>query len=185
VSDDIEFLRLMDAYRHGDKAAWSQLIKLVYADLRVLARSVGAGSPRDRTLDTTSLVNECYLRMVGPIGGTPESRRQFFALAARIMRAAACDYARERLALKRGGEFQRESVELIDEETSQEASDMIEIDDALTKYAEHDPRAAQVFECRYFGGLGEQQTADTLGLSLRTVQRDWNSARAWLQERLS
>lgn len=185
MSDDADFLRLIEAYRHGDKQAWANLIKLVYADLRVLARSVSAGSPRDRTLDTTSLVNECYLRMVGPIGGSPESRRQFFALAARIMRGAACDYARERLALKRGGELQRESIEVVDEEAAHEASELIEIDDALNKYAEHDPRAAQVFECRYFGGLGEQQTADALGLSLRTVQRDWNNARTWLQERLS
>lgn len=123
--------------------------------------------------------------MVGPIGGSAESRRQFFAPASRIMRGAACDYARERLALKRGGELQRESVDVVDEETSHEASELIEIDDALTQFSEQNPRAAQVFEYRYFGGVGEQQKADALGLSLRTVQRDWNSARAWLQESLS
>lgn len=185
MNDDVEFAQLIEAHRRGDKEAWNKLIRLVYTDLRVLARSVGAGRPRDRTLNTTSLVNECYLRLAGPAGKTTEDRRHFFALAARIMRAAACDYARERLALKRGGEAQHEAVEAIDEEASHEAAELIEIDDALNTFAQQNPRAAQVFECRYFGGLGEQQTAEALGLSLRTVQRDWNSARGWLQERLS
>ncbi|MBL8298105.1 MAG: sigma-70 family RNA polymerase sigma factor [Rhodanobacteraceae bacterium] len=184
MNDEAEFVQLIDAYRQGDNAAWTRLIKLVYADLRTLAHSVGAGWSRDRTLNTTSLVHECYLRLIGPAGISAENRRQFFALASSIMRRAACDYARERLATKRGGELRRESVDIVDSEASQEATELVEIDDALNKFPAENLRAAGVFECRYFGGLSEQQTADTLALSLRTVQRDWNAARDWLQQNL-
>jgi RNA polymerase sigma factor (TIGR02999 family) len=179
-----DIVRLLDAHRSGDPEAWATLIRLVYADLRRLAHVQSGGRPQDRTLNTTSLVNECYLRLLAPAQASIASQQHFFALAACIMRQVMCDYARERLAEKRGGDQQRQSLEVIDQESVHEAEQLIELDDLLRKLAASSPRTCEVFECRYFGGLSEQQTADVLELSLRTVQREWNAGRAWLRERL-
>jgi len=177
--------RLIAAHRAGDTAAWSSLIKLVYAELRRLAHIQSAGRPRDRTLNTTSLVNECYLRLLAPAQRGIQDQHHFFALASRIMRQVMCDYAKERLADKREGGRMRQPVEALELESLEEAGQLLELDDVLRKLAESNPRGADVFECRYFGGLSEQQTADALGISLRTVQREWNAARAWMQDKLS
>jgi RNA polymerase sigma factor (TIGR02999 family) len=180
-----EVTQLLAAHRGGDSAAWASLIKFVYADLKRLAHAQSAGRPRDRTLNTTSLVNECYLRLYASAhAGGVESQQHFLALAARIMRTVMCDYARERLAEKRGGGQAHQSEDVIDLEAVQEAQELLELDDLLRKLATQSARTADVFECRYFGGLSEAQTAETLGLSLRTVQREWGSARTWLRERL-
>jgi RNA polymerase sigma factor (TIGR02999 family) len=114
-----------------------------------------------------------------------ESQQHFLSLASRIMRTVLCDYARERLAEKRGGGQVHQSEDVIDQEAVQEAQELLDLDDLLRKLAEQSERTANVFECRYFGGLSEPQTAETLGLSLRTVQREWNAARSWLRERLA
>ena len=181
-----EVTQLLEAHRSGDNAAWASLIEFVYADLKRLAHSQSAGRPRDRTLDTTSLVNECYLRLYATAEkGSVESQQHFLALAARIMRTVMCDYARERLAEKRGGGKPHQGEEAIDLEAVQDARELLELDDLLRKLATQSARSAEVFECRYFGGLSEAQTAETLGLSLRTVQREWNAARGWLRERLA
>lgn len=179
-----EVARLIAAHRAGDARAWSRLIQLVYSELRRLARIQSVGRPRDRTLDTTSLVNECYLRLLAPAQQGINDQHHFFALAARIMRQVLCDYAKERLAEKRGGGRFHDAVEALDQESLDDASELLELDEVLRQLAAVHPRAADVFECRYFGGLSEQQTADALGISLRTAQREWNAARAWLQERL-
>lgn len=185
IDDSQEVGRLIAAHRAGDAQAWSSLIKLVYAELRRLAHIQSAGRPRDRTLNTTSLVNECYLRLLAPAQRGINDQNHFFALASRIMRQVLCDYAKERLAEKRGGGKPHQPVEALEQESLDEASQLLELDEVLRQFAASEPRAAEVFECRYFGGLSEQQTADALGISLRTAQREWNAARAWLQERLS
>ena len=185
IDESSEVGRLIAAHRAGDDEAWSSLIRVVYAELRRLAHIQSAGRPRDRTLNTTSLVNECYLRLLAPAQRGIQDQNHFFALASRIMRQVMCDYAKERLAEKRGGGQMRQPVEALEQASIEEAGQLLELDDVLRKLAESNARAAEVFECRYFGGLSEQQTADALGISLRTAQREWNSARAWLQERLS
>jgi RNA polymerase sigma factor (TIGR02999 family) len=158
---------------------------MVYNDLRRLARAQIGPTPKDRTLNTTSLVHECYLRIMDPVANNVESKHHFFNLASRVMRQVLCDYARERLAEKRGAGQDHETLSAADQQTLQEATEMVELDDLLHQLDQQHPRSARVFECRYFAGLGEQETADALQLSLRTTQREWNHARQWLAEHMS
>jgi RNA polymerase sigma factor (TIGR02999 family) len=169
--------------RDGDPAALQQAFVEVYAELRRLAHRQLAGQAADRTLDTTGLVHEAYLRLVG---GSPEvrDRAHFFALAARIMRQVIVDYARERLADKRGGGDRGVPLEHVDVAERREAEHLLALDAALTRLAAEHPRRAQVVECRYFAGLSEVETAEALGVAERSVQRDWHEARAWLREQL-
>jgi RNA polymerase sigma factor (TIGR02999 family) len=171
TSATFEFSRLLDDCRQGDSQAAARLITLVYADLQRLARAQRGHSEGNRTLNTTSLVHECYLRIAGDATHSVESRAHFFNLASRVMRQVLCDYARQRIAAKRGG-------------GAMQACELIELDDLLKGLEREQQRAARVFECRYFAGLSEQETADALDISLRTAQREWNLARAWLAERL-
>lgn len=179
-SDDIT--RLLDHASRGDDAAWRQLVDLVYPDLKRLARS--SRHARDgETLDTTALVHECYLKL-SQASGAPRDRGHLLSLAVRIMRQLLVDHARERLALKRGGDAARVALddELLDD--AGQSEQMLEIDAALRRLAEREPRQAAVFECRYFGGFNDDETATALGISPRTAHRDWDAARAWLAAQL-
>jgi RNA polymerase sigma factor (TIGR02999 family) len=182
--DPGEFTQLLVATRDGDGEAWSDLVRLVYSDLRRLARChVMAASDAD-TLGTTGLVNECYLRLVGPARATVANRRHFLNLASRVMRQVLCDYAREQLSAKRGGSHKREDIRQVDAEEWAETEQLVVLDDALRGLERQNERMARVFECRYFAGLSEDETAETLGLSRRTIQRHWHDARTWLATRL-
>lgn len=178
-----EFLSLLEAFKRGDSKASARLISLVYEDLHRLARA--HGSHQGRTMNATSLVHECYLRIMDPTSNSVESKNHFFNLASRVMRQVLCDYARERLAEKRGGGAAHDSLSKIDEELHADAANLVELDELLTKLSQVQPDAARVFECRYFAGLSEQETADALGLSLRTTQREWQHARQWLAQQLA
>lgn len=180
-----DFSRLLEECRKGDAGASARLITLVYADLQRLAHAQRGQSGPNPTLNTTSLVHECYLRIAGPSSNHVESRHHFFNLASRVMRQVLCDYARQRLAGKRGGGALQVTESQIDAERDVEAGELIELDDLLRGLEKDHARAARVFECRYFAGLGEQETADALAISLRTAQREWNLARSWLAERLA
>lgn len=184
VEDD-EFTQLLVATREGNGEAWTNLVRLVYADLRRLARRHVLAVSEANTLGTTGLVNECYLRMAGPARATVENRRHFLNLASRVMRQVLCDYAREQLSEKRGGAHRREDLCSVDAEEWAETEHLVVLDDALRSLESQNERMARVFECRYFAGLTDEESALALGLSLRTVQRDWHDARAWLAERLS
>lgn len=184
TSATFEFSRLLDDCRQGDSQAAARLITFVYADLQRLARAQRGHSEGNRTLNTTSLVHECYLRIAGDATHSVESRAHFFNLASRVMRQVLCDYARQRIAAKRGGGAMQVTESAIDSERDAEACELIELDDLLKGLEREQQRAARVFECRYFAGLSEQETADALDISLRTAQREWNLARAWLAERL-
>jgi RNA polymerase sigma factor (TIGR02999 family) len=173
-----EFLSLLEAFKRGDAQASARLISAVYADLHRLARAQGAAS--GRTMNATSLVHECFLRMMDPATIDVASRNHFFNLASRVMRQVLCDYARERLADKRGGGAVHETLSHAEAELQAEATSLIEIDELLNRLGAENPGAARVFECRYFAGLSEQETADALGISLRTAQREWQDARHWL-----
>jgi RNA polymerase sigma factor (TIGR02999 family) len=179
-----EITQLLAEVRDGDAAAWDRLVALVYADLRRLAHQQ-LGAPRlERTLDTTGLVHECYLRLVERNANATD-RGHFFALAARVMRQVIVDHARERLALKRGGNEVHIPLEQVGEDELAEARRYVALDDALAALATSEPRRARVVECRFFAGLTEPETADALEMSLRLVQREWQAAREWLARFLS
>ena len=178
------FMSLLEASQRGDSQAWASLIKMLYADLRALARS--RLRPRDKrpTLNTTALVNEAYLRLAANAHGNVQSRAHFLNLASRVMRNVLCDYARERLAEKRGGGQSAVPLEVLDMEERREAHELLELDDLLREFERQNGRAARVFEARFFAGLSEQEAAESLAVSVRTVQRDWQVAREWLMQRL-
>lgn len=169
---------LLHRAQNGERDAWSHLVELVYPDLKRLARGAFGGRPR-HTLDTTALVHECYLRLAKATG-TPRDRGHLMALSARIMRQLLIDHARERLAEKRGGGAPPMPLDGVDIAGEDAFENLIEIDRALTELAAASPRQAQVFECRYFGGLNDEETASALGISPRTAHRDWDAGRAWL-----
>jgi RNA polymerase sigma factor (TIGR02999 family) len=183
--DPGEFTQRLTATLEGDADSWSDLVRLVYGDLRRLARRHVLTAAADAaTLGTTALVSECYLRLFGEARATVANRRHFLCLASRVMRQILCDRAREQLAEKRGGSQRREDLSIVDAEAFAETEQLVVIDDALRALDRANARVARVFECRYFAGLSEEDVADALGISLRTVQRDWHHARAWLAERL-
>lgn len=183
--DPGEFTQLLVATREGDGEAWASLMRMVYGDLRRLAKRHVMSASDANTLGTTGLVNECYLRLVGPAHATVENRKHFLNLASRVMRQVLCDYAREQLAEKRGGARRREDMSAIDSEEWAETEQLVMLDDALRALEQENERMARVFECRYFAGLSDEESAEALGLALRTVQRDWHDAREWLAERLA
>ena len=174
--DDIS--QLLTRARSGDQGAWNRLVDLVYPELKRLARGARA-HPRDHTLGTTALVHECYLRLARA-AGLPRDHDHLLALSVRIMRQVLVDHARERLAQKRGSGEAALPIDDVDPGDEQPFEQLVEIDDALRRLATNEPRQAQVFECRYFGGLNDDETALALGVSARTVHRDWDEARAWL-----
>ena len=175
-----EFTLLLEASRNGSEQAWSSLMRVVYADLRRLAQrhryQVGPGG----SLNTTGLLHESYFRLAGSVRQTVASRAHFFALASRIMRQVMCDYARERLAAKRGGGLPTKQLHEIDAAEQSEAESLVQIDKALKALEAKEAIWARIVECRFFAGLSEEETAEALGLSVRTTQRKWSYAREWL-----
>jgi RNA polymerase sigma factor (TIGR02999 family) len=163
-----------------DDPALDQLFGRVYAELRRLAHRVRGGRAGD-TLNTTALVHEAYLKLASSPDLQLKSREHFFALAARAMRQIVTDAARRQLAAKRGGEG---LVPITLDDALHQAplrpSQLVALDDALTRLHEADPRRARVVEHRIFGGLTADETAAVLGVSRPTVERDWRAARAWL-----
>jgi RNA polymerase sigma factor (TIGR02999 family) len=177
---------LLIAQRTGDREALEELVPLVYEDLRRIARQQLARLRTGNTLDTTALVNEAYLRLVDHSRLEASDLSHFFAIAATAMRQVLVDTVRSRNALKRGGADTPISLDLVQvgAGSEQQAELLLSIDAALHKLAELNPRLARVFECRFFAGLGEKETAEALDASLRTVQRDWQMSRAWLRREL-
>ena len=165
----------------GDAAASEALFTCVYAELRRLARGQLAGRVNERTINTTGLVHECYLRLAGS-NGEIRDRGHFFSLAARVMRQVIVDAARERMAGKRGSGERPLALDGIDVAEARDAAELIEISDLLDHLDTHDGRLARVVECRFFAGLTEPETAQALQISVRSVQRDWAAARVWLIE---
>jgi RNA polymerase sigma factor (TIGR02999 family) len=174
---------LLDTADRGDadsSATLDTLVPIVYEQLRAIAHRQRAREAGDRTLDTTALVNEAYLRLVDDARVTRRGRAYFFGAAARAMRQILVDYARRRDALKRGGGM--EVVTLEDRHAAVDgfAAELLDLEAALQRLARHSPRQAQVVEFRYFGGLEVGEVAELLRVSVRTVELDWAMARAWL-----
>lgn len=177
-----ELTQLLQAASDGDQPALNRLVALLYVDLRQLAHRCRRGS---EAIDTTSLVHECYLRFLNSRDLQVHDRAHFFNLAARIMRQLICDYARERLAAKRGAGAPHVQLRESDLSERAEAEHLLAIDQALERLSELHPQQARVVECRFFAGLTEEETAEALDRSLRSVQRDWRTAREWLERRLA
>jgi RNA polymerase sigma factor (TIGR02999 family) len=177
---------LLRAWAAGDAQATDSLVRLVYEELRRQARLTLRREAGTQTLQPTALVHEAWLRLGDQHDARWESRTQFFAVAAQMMRRVLLDHARTRRALKRGGG--RVQVSLVGvraaEDTPLDAVDVIALDEALTRLAALDPQKARLVDLRYFAGLSIPEAAEVLGVSTATVSREWTVARMWLRREL-
>ncbi|MEQ1511804.1 MAG: ECF-type sigma factor [Lysobacteraceae bacterium] len=179
-SEHADITQWLDAARDGDRAALDRVLGTLYHELHAMARRQLAGQ-YGQTLDATALVHEAYLKLIGRRDVQFDDRAHFFAYAASAMRSVVVDYARQRLAQKRGGDLHR-VTELPDDVEGglRLDEDMLGLDTALTKLAAVDTKLAQVVELRYFAGLSEQEIAELLKRSERSIRRDWQKARMFL-----
>jgi RNA polymerase sigma factor (TIGR02999 family) len=174
--------QILDAMGEGDPHAASRLLPLVYDELRKLAARRLANERGGQTLDATGLVHEAYLRLVGPVDGQHwNSRGHFFAAAAEAMRRILVENARRKARLKRGGRWRRVELADADLPDRQPAEELLAIDEALTRFAEREPQAAEIVKLRYFAGMSVEQAAEALGISRATANRHWAYAKAWLR----
>ena len=180
-----EVTLLLRAWSEGEQGALEKLVPLVYDELHRLAERYMADERRGHTLQTPALVNEAYLRLVDSTQANWQNRAQFFAVCAQIMRRILVDWARTRQALKRGGDVRPLELEEARVVAEGRVPDLAALDDALTALAAVDPRKSQVVELRFFGGLGVEETAEVLKVSVETVTRDWRLAKRWLRRELS
>ena len=182
---------LLHAWERGDARAPDALARLVYAELRRRAARALRREGEGHTLQPTALVHEAWLRLDGQHDARWESRAQFFAVAAQMMRRVLVDHARTRRALKRGGAPVQVTLGEVDRAAGAsaapgavEAVDLLALDDALARLAALDPRKARLVELRYFAGLSIPECAEALGISQATVGREWAVARIWLRREL-
>jgi RNA polymerase sigma factor (TIGR02999 family) len=180
-----DITELLLAQRDGQAGALSKLMPAVYGDLRRIARAQMRGRRPGATLDTGALVHEAYLRLVDQQRVAWNDRRHFFAVAAMAMRQIAVDHARARARQKRGGGAAPATLTDALDPLGADLDLVIAIDEALRTLEATDARLVRVVECRYFAGLSEQETAEALETSVRTVQREWYKARAWLRQHLA
>lgn len=176
---------LLRAWSGGDKASLDRLIRLVEPELHGIAHRYMRREALGHTLQTTALVNEAYMRLVDVRRVEWQDRAHFFAVCANVMRRILVDAARERRYQKRGGGV---TVVPLDEgriPSPQPEVEVVALDEALGQLATFDPRAARIVELRFFGGLDEKETATVVGVSPRTIRRDWAAAKAWLLGELS
>ena len=176
-----ELTQLLASARRGDQDAAGAAFSLLYQELRRLAHAKLRQHQTMTLLDTTSLVHETYLKLVGASALPVEDRRHFFTYAARVMRSVIVDFARARQAERRGGEAAHLVLDTaLSEKIAAPENDVLRVHEALEVLAQADERLAQVVEMRYFGGLSEIEIAETLGISERTVRRSWDKARLLL-----
>ena len=179
-----EVTDLLVKWGRGDKAALDELLPLVHEELRRRAHRYIERERHGHTLQTTALVNEAYLRLVNQAGVRWQDRAHFFAVSAKIMRHILIDYARSKGYAKRGGGGLRVTLDEAAGVSAGEAEELLALDEALQRLAEVYPRRSQVVELRYFGGLNNEEVAEVLKVTTKTVERDWRYARAWLYDEL-
>ena len=179
-SDSAPLTELLLAWRQGDRQAADRLMTLLYDELRRLAAHYMRQERSDHTLQATALVHELYVRLFASEGIDWRNRAHFFAVAAQQLRRILVNHARDRQAEKRGGKRVRLSLTEANGLAQPAEEDLLDLDEALTRLQEIDPRAAQVVELRFFGGLQENEAAEALCVSVPTVKRDWQFARAWV-----
>jgi RNA polymerase sigma-70 factor (ECF subfamily) len=180
----MEVTQLLNAWCCGDQAALNSLIPLIHDELHRLAHIYMRRERAGHTLQTTALLNEAYIRLVDADRVPFENRTHFFAVSANLLRRILVDFARSRGYQKRGGNIVRVEFEDGRIPATDRGADVVALDDALNALAEFDAREAKVVELRFFGGLNEEETAEALGISLRTVQRDWTLAKTWLRREM-
>jgi RNA polymerase sigma factor (TIGR02999 family) len=176
---------LLRAWSGGDKVALDRLMPLVYQELRRLARRQMRRERQADTLQTTALVNEAYLRLVDYKRVQARDRNHFLAIAAQAMRRILIEHARSRWSNKRGSNPQKISLEDVADVLDARAANLLALDEALQALSTIDPRKAELVELRYFGGLTIEETANMLGISTPTAERDWRKARIWLHREIS
>ena len=180
VTDPAELTAMLERVQAGEAGAWDQLIERVHHELGRIARvELGKESRRD-LLQTTALVNETYLRLCGNRDVPWRDRAHFFSLAAQVMRHLLVDHARSRKVAKRGGGARQVTLDAAALVSPERAGEVLALDEALAKLADLDPRKSRLVELRYFGGLSEEETAEVIGVSRVTIQREWLKAKAWL-----
>jgi RNA polymerase sigma-70 factor (ECF subfamily) len=176
---------LLSAHHRGDRYAFNQLVEIVYADLHRIARAQLGRRHGPPTLSATAIVHEAYATLVEETGIPWQNRGHFFAVAARVMRRLVIDYARARGARKRGGDARPVTFEDTIAGVTPDFETGLALDHALETMGRFNERLLRTAECRLFAGLSEAETAEALGVSVRTVQRDWPRARAWLRTALA
>ena len=181
---DSEITVLLKAWGAGDPDALDRLSKIVYEELRRMARHYMKNERPGNTLQTTALVHEVYLRLIDVTKVEWQQRAQFFAMAAQMMRRILVDAARARATHKRGAGALHVNLDQAAIVAPGPDASMVALDDALAAFAQVAPRQAKVVELRFFGGLSEEEIMEVLKISLRTVQRDWEFARVWLAREL-
>ena len=168
----------------GDKTVLDELLPAVYGELRKLAAYHLSKERPDHTLQATALVHEAYVRLVDQQQVDWKNRAQFFGIASEMMRRILVNYARDRVAQKRGGGAQRVSLSVAEEAFEQTDTEMLALDDALQKLSAHDERKSKIVELKYFGGMTTAEIAEVLRISNTTVEREWTLARAWLYRKV-
>jgi RNA polymerase sigma factor (TIGR02999 family) len=175
-----EVTKLLADWAGGDDTALSKLIPLVYAELHRIARRAWSEQKQGNTLQPTALINEAYLRLANAENATFHDRCHFFAVSSTAMRQILVNHARKRLAGKHGGGRVNLSLDEAQPVVHQEAAEIVILHEALEALQAIDPRKAKVVEMRYYGGLSIEETAEAMGVSIGTVNRDWRLARSWL-----
>jgi RNA polymerase sigma factor (TIGR02999 family) len=183
-ADALKTTQLLRAWAGGDKDALEHLTPRIYHELRRIAGHFMQNERPGRTIQTTALVHEAYLKLIDVTNVDWQHRAHFFAVSAQIMRRILLDRARRRVAAKRGGRMPQVDLDEIPNLGSHRSRELIALDDALNTLAEMDPRKARVIELRFFGGLSVEETAEVLKISPETVFRHWRLARAWLMAEL-
>jgi RNA polymerase sigma factor (TIGR02999 family) len=177
--------QLLVDWGKGDQAALEKLMPLVYDELRRLASNYLRRERATHTLQPTALVNEAYLKLVNQRNAKWQNRAHFFGISAQLMRRILVDHARQHQAAKRGGSNQqRLSITSAERVAKQPEVDLLALNEALDELTQMDPQQAQIVELKFFGGLSIDETAEVLGISHATVERDWKLARAWLRRQL-
>ena len=180
TSSTEEITGLLNKVADGDEQAAALLIPLVYKELRRLAVHRLRSERPNHTLQPTALVNEAYLKLAGQRDAKWQNRAQFFAVASQAMRRVLVDYARTQKRAKRGGPLQRVTLEDACVVSPQISAELLAVNESLERLEQIDPRQARIVELRYFSGLSTEEAAEALGISARTVIREWNVAKAWL-----
>jgi RNA polymerase sigma factor (TIGR02999 family) len=184
-SGDDDLTALLRSWSDGDASAFEQLLPIVYDELHRMALRYLAGERSHMSLQPTALVNELCLRLLGWNQVRWQNRGHFFGVSAQMMRRVLVDIARKRRAERRGGaDAVRVPLEDVEIAADDRCGDLVALDEALERLAVEDPRKARVVELRFFGGLSLEETAEAVGISMRTAQNDWTFARAWLYRAL-
>lgn len=184
VEQQLQMTQLLQNAQRGDAAASEKLLPLVYGQLRDLARQRMAAERAGHTLQATALVHEAYMRLVG--GGAVQwsGRAHFFHAAAEAMRRILIEHGRQRQQIKRGGQMKRIPLSVVDLAAESDYEQIVALDEAVTRLEREQPDVAAVVRLRFYAGLSIEETAQTLGVSARSVNREWTYARAWLYRQL-